>query len=186
LKSSMSFPIQSEIHRRARFMVRCAAVTLGAMIAAGCSHASPTPAPAPLGPIAPEARLLNDNSGGMRDSTRLVIRDAATLTTTWKQVTALQGNPSPMPTVDFTRDMVVVVAGGRMSPADEIHVDSAGVRRESTVGGKQQNILAILFTVTQGCRQFNRDAYPVEIVRLPRYAGEVRFIGKRERGPGCR
>jgi len=187
LKSTMSFPIQRPMHHgRVDFMLRGAVVALSAMIAAGCSHASQAPPPAPLGPIAPEARLLSDNSGGIRDSTRLVIRDAAALTTTWRQVTALQSNPTPMPTVNFARDMVVLVAGGRMSPADEIHVDSAGVRREATTGGKQQNILAILFTVTEGCRQFTRDAYPVEIVRLPRYAGEVRFIGKRERGPACR
>ena len=172
--------------RRAAFSLRCAVLALGPMIATGCGRSSQAPPPAPLGPIAPEARLFYDNSGGMRDSARLVIRDAAALSATWKLATASQSNPTPMPAVDFTRDMVVVVAGGRMSPADEIHVDSAGVRREATTGGKQQNVVAILFTVTEGCRQFTRDAYPVEIVRLPRSASEVRFIGKRERGPACR
>jgi hypothetical protein len=87
-------------------------------------------------------------------------------------VTALQSNPTPMPTVNFARDMVVLVAGGRMSPADEIHVDSAGVRREATTGGKQQNVLAILFHCDGRLPQFTRDAYPVEIVRLPRYAAK--------------
>ena len=173
-------------HRLACVALRCAVIGLAAVITVGCRRASPAPAPAPLGPIAPEARLLSDNDGGMRDSTQLVIRDAAALATTWKQATALQSNPTPMPTVDFARYMVVVVAGGRMSRGDEIRIDSAGVRRESTAGGRLQNVVAILFTATEGCHRYNREAYPVEIVQLPRSASEVRFIGKRERGPACR
>lgn len=141
---------------------------------------------APLGPVPIEARLLYDNDGGIRDSSQLVIRDAGALLAAWERATATQTSPPPVPEVDFRRDMVLLVSGGRMSPADQIRIDSAGVRREATPAGRQQDVLAIIYTVTEGCRRFDRDAYPVEFVRMRRYDGEIRFIGRRERAASCR
>lgn len=159
------------------------------MAVAACGRGSPAaPAPsfAPLAPLSDEARLFYDNGGGIRDSAQLVIRDSASFRDVWHRATAAQSNPAALPMVNFSRDMVIMVAGGRMSPADQLHVDSAGVRRESTASGKQQNVLAIVYTISQACRKFNGDAYPVEIVRVQRYAGEVRFVAHRVRGSDCR
>jgi len=153
---------------------------------AACAHGSSAPTPAPLAPLPDDARLFYDNGGGIRDSGQTVVRDDAAFRDVWHRATASQSNPAALPAVNFARDMVIVVAGGRMSPADQIRVDSAGVRRESTASGKQQDVLAIVYTVTQACRKFNGDAYPVEIVRVRRYAGDVRFVGRRERGSDCR
>lgn len=142
--------------------------------------------PAPLGPVPVEARVFYDNGGGIRDSGQVVIRDVATLQDVWQRATSTQSSPPPMPSVDFGRQMLLLVSAGRMSPDDEIHVDSVGVRREVAAAGGQHDVLAVQYTITQGCRRFNRDAYPVEIVSVRRYDGEVRFIGRRERATGCR
>jgi hypothetical protein len=141
---------------------------------------------APLAVVPAAARLLYDNSGGIQDSAQLVIRDEETLRQVWGRATATQSDPPPVPQVDFRREMVLLVAAGRMSPDNEVRVDSAGVRREPTAAGRQQEVLAVVYTVTEGCRRFARDAYPVELVRIRRYDGEVRFTGRRERAADCR
>lgn len=143
-------------------------------------------APTPLGPVPAQARLLYDNGGGVRDSGQVVVRDANTLREVWQRATSTQSSPPAVPTIDFGKDMVVMVAGGRMSPSNEIHVDSAGVRKERTPAGKEADVLAVHFTITEGCARINRDAYPVEMVRIRRWEGEVRFIGRRERAVNCR
>jgi len=160
----------------------CLLAVLGA---AACGGKAPPPA-VPMGPVPVEARLLYDNGGGIRDSGQIVIRDVASLQDVWQRATSTQSSPPPVPQVDFARDMVVAVLGGRMTPSDQIHVDSAGIRRERTPAGREQQVLAVHFTVTEGCTRINRDAYPVELVRLRRYNGEVRFMGKRERAANCR
>jgi hypothetical protein len=162
-----------------------AATLLLALLTAACGG-SPPRAPAPLGAMPIEARLLYDNSGGVRDSSALVIRDEAALREAWQRATSTQASPPPVPEVDFRRDMVLLVSTGRMWPDDQLRVDSAGVRREATVGGRQEEVLAVVFTVTEGCRRINRDAYPVELVRIRRYDGPIRFIGRRERATDCR
>lgn len=151
-----------------------------------CGGKSQPAAPAPLGPVPIEARVFYDNGGGVRDSGQIVIRDEATLRDVWQRATSTQSAPPPLPEVDFRRHMLLLVSGGRMSPDNEIHVDSVGLRRERNVEGREQEVLAVSYTITEGCRKFNRDAYPVEIVRVRRYDGEVRFNGRRERASSCR
>jgi hypothetical protein len=68
--------------------------------------------------------------------------------------------------VDFSKDMVVVVAGGRMKPGDAIRVDSIGTHGTTT-------ILAIRTTVA--CQPFPTDAFPFEVVKVTRTDGQVRF-----------
>jgi hypothetical protein len=139
----------------------------------------------PLGPVPVDARLLYDNGGGIQEAGNTVIRDQATLVRIWEQATSAQSSPPPLPSIDFRTHMVLLVAGGRMSPADEIRVDSAGVRRESTPAGERE-VLAVVYTVSESCRRFARDAFPVEVVQFRRYDGDVRFIENRVRGPDCR
>ena len=160
-------------------------ILAAALGAAACGGKAPPP-PLPLGPVPVDARLLYDNGGGIRDSGQVVIRDAASLQEVWQRATSTQSTPPPVPQVDFARDMVVAVSGGRMTPSDQIHVDSAGFRREQTPAGSEQRVLAVHYTVTEGCTRINRDAYPVELVRLRRFNGDVRFMGRRERAANCR
>lgn len=155
----------------------------------GCHHgkkpAAVAPPPMPMGVVTADARIYYDNSGGIQDSVRQVIRDARTLQTVWQQATANQPSPPPVPNVDFAHQMVLVVGAGRMTPEDQIHVDSVGVQRELTAAGTTREMLAVIVRVTEGCRRFNRDAYPVEMVRVQKYDGAVRFIERRGRAENC-
>jgi hypothetical protein len=81
-----------------------------------------------------------------------------------------------MPTVDFGRDMVLVVGAGRMSPGDQIRVDSAGVRRGFFV--------AVVRTIVE-CRPFPAEAFPLEIVKVPRSDRQATFEERRERAAHC-
>lgn len=144
------------------------------------------PAPRALAPVAIEARLWRADDGGIPDSTEAVIRDAAAMRELWDRATSMQATPPELEEIDFRRQMVLVVATGRMSPADEVRIDSIGLRSEPTPDGGRQDVLAVQYTITENCGRFAGDAYPVEIVRVSRYDGRVRFIGRRNRSESCR
>src|SRR5688572_17119005 len=90
----------------------------------GCGRGRPPGAPPPSTPMPPPEQLYYDNGGGIRDSTRMVIRDAQTFATQWARATAMQASPPAVPSIDFNRQMVILVAAGRKTPEDQIHVDS--------------------------------------------------------------
>jgi hypothetical protein len=165
---------------------RCAVSFLLFAAAAACGRASPAPLPAALAPVSEQAELLYLTTSGIRDSGQVVVRDNAAYRDLWRRATSAQSNPVSAPAVDFSRDMIVMVAGGRMSPADQIHVDSVGVRRESTASGKPRDVLAVVYSVREACSRLNGDAFPVDIVRVQHYPGEVRFVAHRTRGSDCR
>jgi hypothetical protein len=156
------------------------------LLAACGRHAAPPPqvaAPA-LAPISPLARLYYDNSGGIQDSVRLVVRDANALASVWQRATSGQASPPVQPTVDFSKEMVIVVGAGRMTPDDQIRVDSVGMRKENA-DGKVRDILTAWVSTIESCRRFRADAYPVEIVRVRRFEGTVRFAEQRVKPTGC-
>lgn len=132
-----------------------------------------------------DSYVLNNDTGGIRDSVQVVIRDFTTLQEMWAQATSQQDAPPPVPRIDFEREMLLLVAVGRKQPDIELQVDSAGVRSELLTDGSQHDVYTALFKVTDGCRHFDRDVYPVQIVRVPRFDGDVRFIGRRERKVDC-
>ena len=157
-------------------------------VGAGCGRggAPGGPAPAAAGPawrgLPDTARLYYDNSGGIRDSLRMVIRDQATLSEVWTQATSSQTAPPAAPTVDFGREMVLLVAAGRKTPEEQIRVDSLVVQRAA---GGGPNTFHALVRLTEGCQRFNIDAYPLEIVRVQRFEGPVEFIERVDRPSDC-
>lgn len=164
------------------------ALLLLAVGAGGCfRHHAPPPAPqaAPaLAPISPLARLYYDNGGGIQDSVRMVVRDASTLAGVWQRATSGQSAPASLPNVDFSKEMVIVAGAGRMTPDDQIRVDSVGVRKESA-DGRVRDVLTAWVSTIESCRKFRADAYPVEIVRVRRFDGTVRFAEQRVKPTGC-
>lgn len=161
--------------------------TLGAvavLVLSGCGRGGGATAPAPTsGPwlAVPEAaRVYYDNGGGLQDSLRVVIRDRETLQSYWSQATSRQSDPPPAPVVDFDEEVVLLVAAGRMTPEDQIRVDSLSVRRERDVSGDVTEYLAAMVRVVEACRRFAAEAYPVEIVRIQRYEGPIRFVERRD------
>lgn len=127
-------------------------------------------------PLSDAAQVFYDNSIAFGDSARIVVRDTTTWRATWLRATRSQPSPPPMPSIDFTREMVIVAAAGRMKPGDAIRVDSIGVLGSTTV-------LAVRTIVA--CQAFPADAFPFVIVRVPRRDGAVQFVEHEARAPSC-
>lgn len=164
---------------RSRPAVAATAATLAAL--AFCS--SPPPG---LSPVPDPARLYYNDSGGIADSTRRVVRDVDAWQQAWSRATSRQEDPPPTPAVDFDRDMVLVVAAGRSSPGDRIRIDSVGVTRQATPGGDTREVLRVVVREVRACGDFQGEAFPVEIVRVRAFDGPVDFVERTEQGPGCR
>lgn len=158
-------------------------LALVALAIAGCAPRAPLYQP--LGPVPDMARLYYDDGGGIQDSTRLVVRGEALWREIWEQATSPRYSPPPLPVIDFSQEMVLVVGAGRMTPEDRIQVDSVGVRRERTADGSDRDVLAVVVRTTRGCGRFDADAYPLEIVRVRRFEGPVNFIERREQPAEC-
>jgi hypothetical protein len=151
----------------------------------GGSAPAPPPAPEPLARLEAAQRLYYDDGGGIADSLRVAVRDPALLRDLWDRATSTLDSPPPLPTVDFAREMVLVVAAGRMNPGDRIQVDSAGVRSELDPDGRRREIMLAQVRIIVDCTGFDADVYPVEIVRVRRFDGPVQFLHARERAPNC-
>jgi hypothetical protein len=151
-----------------------------APVAAAVQPAAPAAAPYP----APQ-RLYYDNGGGIQDSLRVVIREEGTFRMRWDQATSRQAVPPPLPEVDFGRDMVVLVSAGRMTTEDQVRVDSATVGQAMDAEGGMQPVLTLYVRTIRGCGRFNVDAFPVELLRLRRFDGEIRFSEARTQAEGC-
>jgi hypothetical protein len=130
----------------------------------------------PLTPVRPETRVYYDDGPAIRDSARLIVRDSAAWHTQWRRATSLQPTPPPVPPLDFSREMAVLVAAGRMSPGDQIHVDSAGVQGDYFV--------VWVRTIVQ-CRRVTGEVYPLEIVRVRQSDKPGYFVERRERAASC-
>lgn len=130
-----------------------------------------------MAPVPAAHRVYTDDGPAFRDSLRLVVRDVNSWSEVWNQATSTQAAPVPLPTIDFGREMIIVVAAGRMSPGDVIRIDSVG-----TSGGR---LVVVVRTIAE-CRPFSAEAYPLEIVRVRRSDGPVSFIERRDRAGECR
>jgi hypothetical protein len=166
------------------------ALAVGVVALPGCRRggamaATPPPGPPAWTPLPAAALVYYDNSGGIQDSVRLVVRDEATLREVWGRATSVQSPPPALPTVDFGREMVVVAGAGRMTPDDMIRVDSVAVREEMTPANQRQRVMEVVVHTVRGCQRFSSDAYPLAIVRVQRFEGEVRFTERRGRADGC-
>jgi hypothetical protein len=165
-------------------------VLAGVLVTPACRRgAAPSPpaaVPPPAWTASPAQRLYYDNAGGIQDSLRLVIRDSEQLRSVWIRATSRQVAPPPAPTVDFEREMLLVVAAGRRSAEDQIRVDSVGVRREPAAPGRTavEEMTAVV-RLTEACRRFASESYPIEIVRVRRFDGPVAWLERRERQAEC-
>ena len=144
-----------------------------------CGGRAPAGGPPPSEPYAPPTPLYNDAGGGLRDSLRVVVRDQAALTRLWQDATSSQPSPPSVPSVSFDREMVLVVAAGKMKSQDEIRVDSLVVRDELDTSGRRQETLIVMVRITEACRPLNIDGYPVAIAKVRRFNGPVKFDDRR-------
>jgi hypothetical protein len=152
-------------------------------LVAACGGRSPSPGTVTRN-LSPEL-VFSDNSGGIQDSMRVVIRDQGALQDLWRQATAAHEQPPAVPQVDFRREMLLLVAAGRMTIEDQVRVESAVVRSDRDARGRAEEVLEVAVRVIQGCGRLQREGYPLEIVRVQRFDGPVTFTAQRERDPDC-
>lgn len=126
--------------------------------------------------VEPSAVLLSDNARVFADSIRKVIRDTIEWKQIWTQATRLQPNPPARPTIDFSKEVVILAAAGQLRPGDVIHVDSMGYSRRLAV---------IVVRTTTGCQNIPATAYPFELARVPRFEGDPAFREQKAKAPEC-
>lgn len=150
------------------------------LLAAACGGSSlPDPV---MAPVPETSRLFYDDTPAFQDSVRIVVQDADRFAEVWEQVT---GGAVAAPAIDFEEDLVLVVSTGRMTPEDQIRVDSVGIQRERTVDGDVRDVLTAIVVTTEGCGRFRSPAYPREIVQVRRFDGPVRFSERPARDTNC-
>lgn len=112
---------------------------------------------------------------GFDKPARLVIRDAANWEAVWAE-TFKNGSAPPIPAIEFSREMVVLVAlGSHPSGGYGILIDGAAETGTNTVAVTVRSISpGPKCAVTQAFTQ------PVDIARLPRRDGVVRFVERSE------
>lgn len=118
----------------------------------------------------PPVHLFTQQNSAYRLGDERVLRDQGAWDAVWQ--TLHGGTPAERaPTVDFARDMVVLVALGEASTGGyDVHIDD--VTPES--GGA-----VVRYTVTEpgpGCMTTQAITAPADVVRVPRAVGAARFV----------
>ena len=123
-----------------------------------------------LGPKRSGPRWSFTDGSGICDQLRIVIRDRDAWSYLWKRIyTPVCPTLPPLPDIDFSREMVVVVGlGTRPSSGYGIIVDGAYER------GERLEVEVRSVTV-KGCGQFAVMTVPLDIVRLPKIDRPVVF-----------
>jgi hypothetical protein len=113
---------------------------------------------------------------GLDRPARIVIRDASTWQAIWTQINRGSSPVSPPPTIDFSREMVVVAALGTHSTGGySILVDGASV--------VDSNGTAVAIrSVSPGpdCGVTEAFTEPVDIARMEKRSGPVTFVERSE------
>jgi hypothetical protein len=158
--------------------ISTAAAALGlAVIAAACSQVTASTG----GLEIPVVRLRSqpwsfEFNSGWDAPTRTVIRDQATWEAAWAKTYSRMTPVPPVPAVDFGEEMVILVASGeQLSGGYGIVIEHAAER-----GGN--GIAVTVRTTSPGsqCVVTGALTQPVDIARVARRDGSVRFIEREE------
>jgi hypothetical protein len=143
----------------------------------GCSQPlAPDPAATPV----PVVRLRAEpysftHYSGLIEPQRLVVRDPLAWAETWAVIWARHSPLPQLPQVDFAHEMLVVVAlGERLTGGYGILVDSAVATTDHV------DIWIRAISPGSGCAVTLALSQPVDIARLPRGEGVVRFHDRAE------
>ena len=148
----------------------------GGALSCGGQSVAPDPAKGPV----PVVRLRAEPHSftfysGLTDRQRLVVRDAVTWTQVWDRIWHGRSPVPELPQIDFAGEMVVVAAlGQRPTGGYDILVDSAEANQEGLTVRVRTISPGRTCMVTQALTQ------PVDIARLPRTEGAVRFEDRAE------
>ena len=114
-------------------------------------------------------RILAQNYSGYLEPAEIVLRDHAALEAAWRVLFA--GNQgTPLPSVDFSRVTLVLLAlGERSTGGHALQIDRVTKEGDNAV---------VHYTVKRpgaGCMTTQVITAPTELISIPRVAGEVRF-----------
>lgn len=154
------------------------AATLALLGACGGGSAS-GPGEQPSGIVLQPPELSSPYSA-FTEPSRLVVRDEAAWAEAWATIHGTVSDPPPLPTVDFTSEMILVAALGPRSSGGYTVTFSAvapvgdGLRAtvQETAPGP-------------GCVTAAVITSPVVAVRVPRVEGAVQFVDAPVLRPGC-
>ena len=145
------------------------------LVAVACSSSEISTSPP--GTAIPIVRLRSDPYSfafysGITAPARLVVRDAVTWQAAWAQINRGVSPVSPAPSIDFSREMVIVAAlGTRGSSGYDVLIDGA---TEADAGGAAIAIRSTSPGV--GCASLTVLTQPVDIARMPIRNGAVTFV----------
>jgi hypothetical protein len=148
----------------------------GSTTAPGASGAAqPSPTDGMAGASQQGTRIHSATTSGFTGPEQLVLRDQAAWQAAWARLH--EGMVAPaLPTVDFTREMVVLLAlGERSSGGHQVRFDGI------TASGADATVRYTITEPGAGCMTTQAMTAPVDIVRVPRATGTVRFEPKTER-----
>ncbi len=104
--------------------------------------------------------LFQDAYSGLHHAFRAVLQDSSNYRDVWDRATLGRRN---LPAVDFSREMVIVVAmGARSSTQQSIRIQSV------RAAGPLLQVRVLLVAPAPGCIVGNMETYPADIVRVPR------------------
>ncbi|HEV7595217.1 MAG TPA: protease complex subunit PrcB family protein [Gemmatimonadaceae bacterium] len=144
-----------------------------------CSNADITTQP--TGPTIPMVRLRAEpysfaSVSGFDKPARIVVRDAAAWRALWSQIYVGRAPVPAPPAIDFSREMVVVVALGSRSTGGYgiLLVDAS----EEAAGGAAITVRSS--SPGSSCGVTLAFTQPVDVARLPLRQGSVRFVERSE------
>jgi hypothetical protein len=104
--------------------------------------------------------LLQETYSGLHHAFRAVLQDSSNYREMWDRATL---GHRRLPAVDFSRDMVIVVAmGTRFSTGPSIRIQSV------RAAGPTLQVRVLLVAPGSGCVVGDMETYPVDMVRVPR------------------
>ena len=149
-------------------MKRVSLVPLLALLTGACVESESTaPRPLPIERIIP---TVGREFTGLRDPARLVIRDARRFAEVWREAYAGYQPAPAVPEVDFTRQLIIVVAMGEQRSGGY----AIDVTEVSATGGK---LVVQVKSAVPGSSCATHDALtqPIDIVKVPARSGAVEF-----------
>ena len=157
-------------------MIRCGAI-VGVCVLTLATACGGSDLTQPSGPSLPIVRLTSQPysfaySSGLDRPARVVVRDAATWQAIWDRIYLRQSPVPPLPAVDFSRDMIVVVALGAQ-PTGGYGILITGAS-EATANGVA--VIVDSSSPASSCVVTDALTQPVDIARMPLRDGEVSFV----------
>ena len=145
---------------------------LALVLLAACAAAGPNPGG---GSAQDFETLLADAHSGLAEPRREVVRDEASWARLWAEIHAGEDPEPPLPAVDFTDQMLIVVASGtRRSGGFSIRVTSLERR------GDRLDVEVLETCPAAGARVSMALVQPVEVIRLSRSQEPTRFLDRRD------